>query len=142
MRAPNPFPGLVVGYSYLWHQDYKLERDFSENPATYGVILSVREELGDKIVLVAALTDLQPRNTEGVALPDATRERLGLPSAQYWIITSEVNRFIWPGPDLRSADSVSKNELNVLPPILFESIKSSIHTLSKRDQMKTLTGLT
>jgi len=27
--------------------------------------------------------------------------RLGLDEARSWILTSEVNRFVWPGPDLR-----------------------------------------
>jgi hypothetical protein len=141
MKTPDPFPGLVIGYSYLWHHDYKLERDFSEKPATHGVVLSVEEEVGDKLVIVAALTDIKRRDTEGIELPEATRIRLGLPSPQYWIIISEVNRFVWPGPDLRSVSALTENGLSAIPPALFETVKSAMRALSKRDQLKAVTRM-
>jgi hypothetical protein len=34
-------------------------------------------------------------------LPPATKARLGLDDQDSWVVTTEVNRFIWPGPDLR-----------------------------------------
>ena len=43
-----------------------------------------------------------PLNDEdAVEVPPATKRRLGLDSERSWIITTELNRFIWPGPDLR-----------------------------------------
>jgi len=36
-----------------------------------------------------------------ITIPLATKARLGLDSENSWIITTEVNRFIWPGPDVR-----------------------------------------
>ncbi len=34
-------------------------------------------------------------------LPAETRRRLGLDDEKSWVITNELNRFPWPGPDLR-----------------------------------------
>ncbi|HEY8190675.1 MAG TPA: hypothetical protein VIF12_08310 [Micavibrio sp.] len=141
MKTPAPFPGLVIGYSYLWHHDYKLERDFSEKPATHGIVLSVEEEVGDKIVIVAALADAKRKDGECIELPEATRVRLGLPSPRYWIILSEINRFVWPGPDLRSVSPLTDDGLSAIPPALFETVKSTMRALSKRDQLKAVTHM-
>ena len=37
----------------------------------------------------------------GVEIPAATRDRLGLQDGPCWVIVTEVNIFVWPGPDLR-----------------------------------------
>lgn len=34
-------------------------------------------------------------------IPTPTKERLGLDSERSWIVLTEANDFIWPGPDLR-----------------------------------------
>lgn len=34
-------------------------------------------------------------------MPMAVKRHLGLDDARCWIVASEVNRFIWPGPDVR-----------------------------------------
>jgi hypothetical protein len=34
-------------------------------------------------------------------MPMKVKHNLGLDSERSWIVTSELNRFIWPGPDIR-----------------------------------------
>lgn len=36
-------------------------------------------------------------------IPMATKKRLRLDALPSWVITTEVNRFVWPGPDIRPA---------------------------------------
>ena len=36
-------------------------------------------------------------------IPQPTKQRLGLDSERSWVVLSEANDFIWPGPDLRPA---------------------------------------
>ena len=38
---------------------------------------------------------------KAMEIPRATRVRLGLDDERSWIVTTEVNRFVWPGPDIR-----------------------------------------
>ncbi len=38
---------------------------------------------------------------KALEIPRATKTRLGLDDERSWVITTEVNRFIWPGPNLR-----------------------------------------
>ncbi len=42
-----------------------------------------------------------PRDALEIPLP--TKRRLGLDSERSWVVLSEANEFLWPGPDLRFA---------------------------------------
>jgi hypothetical protein len=39
-----------------------------------------------------------------IEIPVAVKQRLRLDDERSWIVTSEVNVFTWPGPDLRPVD--------------------------------------
>jgi hypothetical protein len=59
-------------------------------------------------------------------IPAATKRRLGLDDERSWVVLSEANRFLWPGPDLRpvtpgDAASVAYGQL---PYALFEEIRT------------------
>ncbi len=52
--------------------------------------------------LVAPITHAPPQNpVDALELPVKTKRRLGLDDAQSWIVLTEMNRFTWPGPDIR-----------------------------------------
>ena len=57
-------------------------------------------------------------------IPPAVKRRLGLDDARSWIVVSEINRFVWPGPDLRpvSAAEPDRFSYGFLPPGLFERV--------------------
>ena len=103
MALPEPTAGLVIGYAYLWQDEARSgqEEGLKDRPCV--IILSVEDEGGERIVHVAAITHTPPhRSGEAVELPAQTKQRLGLDEARSWIVTTELNRFVWPGPDLRS----------------------------------------
>lgn len=62
---------------------------------------------------------------EGVELPAAVKARLGLDRDRSWVIVSEGNDFIWPGPDLRpiAGEGLDGVAFGLLPPRLFDAIK-------------------
>ena len=102
MPLPDPVPGLVISYAYLWggQQDQGREEGIKDRPCV--VVLAVRQEEGERLVTVAPITHAPPRHpTEAIELPAATKRRLGLDDARSWIVATEMNRFPWPGPDLR-----------------------------------------
>jgi hypothetical protein len=99
---PDPVPGLVLHFSYLWHDQHRqgLEEGTKDRPCV--VILSVTQEDGDTVVTVAPITHTPPRRAgEAVELPAATKSRLGLDEGRSWVVITEANRFLWPGVDLR-----------------------------------------
>jgi len=113
---PDPIPGLVVRYSYLWLDEYRQgqEEGTKDRPE------------GERVVTVLPVTHTPPLDRNlGVELPPATKHRLGLDEARSWTVLSEANRFIWPGPDLRPArpGDAATIAFGMLPYRLFETIR-------------------
>jgi hypothetical protein len=65
-------------------------------------VLTRTTSAGRTVAYVLPITHTPPTQDEdGVELPLVTKERLGLDAERSWIITTELNQFTWPGPDLR-----------------------------------------
>ena len=101
-RIPDPQPGLVINYAYLWQREAAQGRDESTKYRPAVVVLAVEsDDAHGETVLVAPITHREPETpSAAVELPPQTKRRLGLDPERSWIIVSEVNRFEWPGPDL------------------------------------------
>ena len=102
MAAFEPVVGLVIRHAYLWWSESRrgVEEGSKDRPC---VIIHMRQnEYRETEVFIAPITHASPREPErAIVLPTATKVRLGLDEQDSWIVTTEVNRFIWPGPDLR-----------------------------------------
>ena len=80
------------------------------------------------MVTVAPATHTPPRRRdEGVELPRATKLRLGLDERPSWILSTDLNRFVWPGPDLRPvARGASTFAYGFLPGGLLQALRKQI----------------
>ena len=88
-------------------------------------MLSARQVGGETIVAVVPVThNLPKRSEEAVELPPAVKRRLGLDEARSWVVVSEINRFVWPGPDLRPVSHAGPERFDYgfLPPRLFRRV--------------------
>ncbi len=64
---------------------------------------------------------------DAIELPTATKTRLGLDDERSWVVVSEVNRFVWPGPDLAPVPGDPRRfDYGFLPPRFFKKITSQI----------------
>ncbi len=98
-----PAPGMVIRYSYLWAGEHASGRDegVKDRPAIVLAIANHAQD-GETEVMAVAVTHSAPRNPEdGLVFPDDEKRRLGLDDVPSWIITTEANAFLWPGPDIR-----------------------------------------
>jgi hypothetical protein len=66
-----------------------------------------------------------PGGADSVEIPTTVKRRLGLDDARAWVIVNEMNRFLWPGPDLRPVPptDAGRFEYGPLPPGLFRTIR-------------------
>ena len=104
MRFPAPVPGLVIRYSYLWLQEHLKGLDEGVKDRPCAVILVTTDQDGDQVVTVLPITHVPPStNMPTLEIPRQIKVRLGLDDERSWIVLAEVNRFIWPGPDVRPA---------------------------------------
>jgi len=86
----------------LWRDQQDRGRDEGVKDRPCVVVLAVRQDEGERIVTVAPITHTPPLNAQdAIELPVATKRRLGLDEERSWIVATELNRFPWPGPDLR-----------------------------------------
>ena len=85
----------------------------------------------DTIVVVAPVTHTPPRaSADAVAIPADTKRRLGLDDAPSWIVVNELNRFHWPGTDLRPIPGTRplRFEYGMIPPGLLQQVKARVAT--------------
>jgi hypothetical protein len=129
LALPQPTPGLVISYAYLWRDEARAGRDEGFKARSCVVVHAVEDVEGDRIVTVAPVTHSPTRNAgDAVELPAATKIRLGLDDAPSWIVSTEVNRFVWPGPDLRpvSRSRPSDFAFGFVPGALLRTLRDQI----------------
>lgn len=126
MAFPSPVPGLVIRYSYLWTHEHARGQEEGVKDRPCAIVLVVRDEDGSPRVTVLPVTHTPPADPAlAVELPLGTKRRLGLDDARSWIVLSEANRFLWPGPDLRpaAAGDAASVAYGLLPHALFEEVR-------------------
>lgn len=128
MALPRPEPGLVISYLYLWHSEHAEGREDGTRHRPCVIVITVLDEDGKQLVTVAPVIHSAPSIPgEGVEIPLATKHRLGLDDARSWVIVSEVNDFVWPGPDLRTVPhDASRFDYGLLPPGLFRQVRDRL----------------
>ena len=133
MALPKPVPGLVIRYSYLWHSEYRQGRDEGQKDRPCAIIAAIRtDEDGDERVLVLPVTHSPPDRPDlAVEIPANVKQRLKLDEARSWVMLSEWNEFVWPGPDLRRLPSAGEASVayGMLPPSLYAIIRDRFLTL-------------
>jgi len=124
---PEPVAGLVIRYAYLWRREYLAGQDEGVKDRPCAIILAREVVEGETQVIVLPVTHEAPRDGQrAVEIPQETKRRLGLDSDRSWIVITEANSFVWPGPDLRP-NKVGANATDVsfglLPQALFRQIR-------------------
>jgi hypothetical protein len=126
VALPEPVPGLVIRYSYLWRQEYARGQEEGVKDRPCAVVLVVSDDQDNKLVTVLPVTHSPPPDPAlAVEIPYATKQRLRLDADRSWVVLSEANRFVWPGPDLRMKAPDAGPEsvaYGLLPRALFKEI--------------------
>ncbi len=139
MSLPAPYPGLVISYSYLWRREALEGREEGAKARPCAVVLASRDDEIHVVVTVLPITHSEPNpDTDAVEIPAKVKARLGLDAARSWVVLSEVNRFTWPGPDLRpiSRQKPGQFAYGDLPPRLFEQIKARFIAVARAQRVR------
>jgi hypothetical protein len=123
---PQPFPGLVIRYAYLWKREADVGQIEGQKHRPCAIVVAVVQEEGEWVVTVAPITRQRPKDpNRAIALSAATRRRLGLGNQPNWIMATEVNSFYWPGPDLRPTQK-GHYAYGELPAVVFTVLQEKI----------------
>lgn len=103
MSENLPDRGSVIRYAYLWaDEDLRCREEGRKDRPALVLALSVKQVDGTLHLLVLAVTHTPPIDPDdAVPFPQEAKRRIGLDDAPSWIVTTEANAFIWPGPDIR-----------------------------------------
>jgi hypothetical protein len=138
MVLPTPAPGLLICYSYLWNDERCRGESEGRKNRPCVVVVSLTDEEGDTKVYVVPVTHGRPDDVYADELSQAAKRRLGLDEAPSWIVTSEVNRFIWPGFDLHpiARDQPDRFAWGFLPQETFAAVKRGISGHQRAGRLK------
>jgi len=135
VKWPDPRPGLVIRYSYLWRRKAAAGREEGEKDRPCAVVLANRDEDGNLRVYALPITHTRPHaETDAVEIPAIVKHRLGLDDERCWIVITEANVFSWPGPDLRIVPGKGTGSVayGFLPPKLFKVVRDRFLTHARR----------
>jgi len=106
MANLEPEIGLVIRHGYLWWNEARVGREEGHKDRPCVIVHLRVSEHQELETYICPVTHASPEVPEkAMEIPRATKARLGLDDEHSWIITTEVNRFIWPGPDIRPVPS-------------------------------------
>ena len=110
---PDPQPGHVFRYAYLWADEHEAGRE---------------EGTEDRPCLVLVVRDVG--EVKRVAVVPITRSPQG--GERSWVVCSEYNQFDWPGPDLRPIPKTGAWLYGRLPDDLLLRIATTLRAAARR----------
>lgn len=132
MAFPEPKPGLVVRYDYLWSREAASGRDQGKDRPT--CLVAASDSLTrPRYVVLLPITHAPPSgDTIGIEIPTKVRQAIGLDDERGWIIISEYNVDEWPNAGLSPVPGKpGVFSYGFIPPGLFREIKTKFRELAK-----------
>lgn len=139
MAVPEPRPGLVIRYDYLWAGEAaKGRRQGKDRPAC--IVAATDDPIRPRYVVLLPITHTPPAgDTVGIEIPPKVKRALGLDHARSWVIVSEHNVDEWPNGGLSPVPG--RPDLfayGFIPPRLFARIKLTFLDLARGRRTETV----
>jgi hypothetical protein len=133
MALPEPEPGLVLSYAYLWHHERQGGHEEARKDRPCVIVLAAeRASDGATVVTVLPVTHRPPDDPAvAIEIPQAIKRRLGLDRDPSWVMVSEGNAFVWPGFDLRRLAETGRFDYGFLPPRFFNEVLGAFRAWRK-----------
>lgn len=133
MALPDPKPGLVIRYDYLWRREQTAGRNLGKERPTCLVAAS-DAATSPRFVVLLPITHTPPdAETVGIKIPAEDRRRIGLDDAPSWIIVSEHNVDEWPNGGITSVPGrPDVFSYGFIPRALFAKVKGAFLDLASQ----------
>ena len=124
---------MVLHYAFLWRHEAEQGRieGIKDRPVVVVVVLAD----GDEVVVAPITTKPPQQHAPAMEVPARVRAHLGLDAVHSWISVATLNRFVWPGPDLRPVPGLKPASVlyGYIPQKLLDAAKALVMAeLSKR----------
>lgn len=133
MALPDPKPGMVLRYDYLWTHDAAAGRNQGKDrPAC--LVAASNATATPRFVLLLPITHTPPSgDTVGIEIPERVGQALGLDDARSWVIVSEHNVDEWPSAGVQPLPGGrGVFSYGFVPPSFFAEIRSRFISLAER----------
>jgi hypothetical protein len=137
VALPEPKPGLVVRYDYLWADEAAAGRDVGKDrPAC--LIAASDSTAMPGFVVILPITHTPPRDeTAAVEIPPKVKRAIGLDDLPSWVIVSEHNVDEWPNGGLTPIPGrLGEFSYGFIPPGLFTQITTKFLELARKRRAK------
>jgi hypothetical protein len=84
---------------------------------------------GREVATVVPVTHVKPADpADAVEIPAVLKALRGLDDLPSWIVVTETNEFLWPGPDLRPVSRATADtfDYGMLPPRFFAHLREKL----------------
>lgn len=135
MALPDPKPGLIVRYDYLWSREAAAGRDQGKDRPTCLVAASDSLTRPRYVVLLPITHSMPDAGTIGIEIPAKVKQAIGLDDAPSWVIISEYNVDEWPNAGLSPIPGRPGSfSYGFIPPGLFAQIKAKFLELARQNK--------
>jgi mRNA-degrading endonuclease toxin of MazEF toxin-antitoxin module len=132
-----PKPTDVISYAYLWSREAEKGEESGRKDRPVVVVLSAIVRKDRTQLLVAPVTHAAPeRSDDAIEIPANVKAQLGLDRQRSWIVVTELNRFIWPGPDVRVIAGRDDPFYDMVPDWLFVRVRGAIARQVRAGRLK------
>ena len=132
MGLPDPKPGLVVRYDYVWVHEAAAGQDHGKDRPTCLVAASDSVARPRYVVLLPITHTPPSGDTIGIEIPSKVKKAIGLDDLPSWVIVSEYNVDEWPNGGLSQVPNrTGEFSYGFIPPGLFAAIKTKFLELAK-----------
>ncbi|HVQ07531.1 MAG TPA: hypothetical protein VMS43_03765 [Allosphingosinicella sp.] len=117
----------MISYVYLWSDEAERGEESGRKDRPVVIVLATTVRRGRTQLLVAPVTHAAPAQSgSAIEIPANVKAQLGLDRNRSWIVVTELNRFIWPGPDLRIVPGRESPFYDMLPDWLFRRVREAV----------------
>ena len=135
MALPDPKPGLIVRYDYLWSHEAAAGRDPGKDRPACLVAASDSLTKPRFVVLLPIMHSPPDADTIGIEILPKVKQALGLDEVPSWIIVSEYNVDEWPNAGLSPLPGrPGVFSYGFIPPGLFAQIKVKFLELARQNK--------
>jgi len=131
MAIPEPSPGLVIRYDYLWSREAAVGRTQGKDRPACLVAASDSASTPRFVVLLPITHSPPTGDTIAIEIPAKVRQSIGLDDEPSWVVVSEYNIDEWPNAGVSPVPGKADFTYGFIPPGLFAAIKARFLELAR-----------
>ena len=123
----------------MWaHEAARGEEDGRKHRPVVVVIAQQMVDGHTELLVVPVTTQPPTRAEDGFEIPTRVKAHLGLDAARCWIMVTELNRFRWPGPDIRPIEHGEERTpyYGFIPQPLFDAVLAAVIARAEGTRVK------